>query len=355
MTPDVEKSIATINVWYQVERACIVKAKRRPRLMLGAVIWGQWYLDVFATYGLPSILAPENVAALQDACITIYTNAASRERLDAILQPARDAGIEVELLEIPDEVLAASDRPFLALAAAQQLLVTRAARGKMAFHQLAPDHGYSNRYFPNLKRLGKLHGNVAHGGLNVDRPPLPDLEAYRKGGALVVPARDLATIGWDHTVMCTMNGTTPEKMPDEHYQVWRARDRVMLFNVYANPAYMPAEVCSLLDTENMTTGTLDCHTKSLFRSAFYAPQAGDDMAFVSIDRNTQPAANYTTMDKFLARCWAEISGQSDLMFYYLRATEMAASIDKRAPTAEAVMGEQAKLMRMVVERAKVVA
>lgn len=337
-----------VHAWYAAERATL-KGSSRGGLMLGAAIWGRWYLDVFTDYCLPTILAPENRAALQGDVIAIYTDEASRARLEMNMTAARDAGIGVDIHTLPSRVIAASDRPFLCLAAAQQLLVTRAARAGMSFHPLMPDHGYSERYFHNLKRLGALHRNVAHGGINVARPPFTALERYRLGGgSIAVPARELASVGWEHTVMCAMNDTTPDRMPDEHYQVWRARDRVMLFNCYANPAYMPAQVCQLCDSPAVTSATLDCRTKDLFKADFYAPKVDDDMAFVALANTAQVRAiNYTTMAKFLERGWREIGRDPELLAYYLRPTEMAAAIDEAAPTAEDVFVRQTAIVNEI--------
>jgi hypothetical protein len=349
------KAIATINAWYDEERWKIPTVQRGG-IVLGAVVYGRWYLDKLARYCLPTLLAPDNRKALQDARITLYTDEAGKPELLKIMARAWTAGLVVDIHVIPGEVLAASDRPFLSLAAAQQLLVIRAARAGAAFHQLAPDHSYSERYMPNLRRVGAIYRNVAHGGLNVSVLVAEELEAYRRAdGSLAVPARDLTTIGWNNTVMGPMNGCTPDRMPDQHYQVSRARDRVLLFNCYANPAYITPHVCQMMDTPTMTTGTLDCHTKGLFAGDFYAPTAHDDMAFLSLDNGSQPATAHTTLDVVLDRMWREIGGLSGLLSYYLRPTEMPAAIDEAAPTAEEVMAQQAALVDMAVERAKVAA
>lgn len=350
-----QNAIKIIGDWYADERWRIAPHPRGG-LMLGAVIWGRWYTDIFTDYGLPTILAPDNVAALQDAVIAIYTDEAGRDRLEMNTMAARDAGIQVQIHILPADIIAAHERPFLCLAAAQQLLVTRAARANMNFHTLMPDHKYSARYFPNLKRLGAIHRNIAHGGLNVARPPYAQFEVYRQpNGSLAIPARVLGTVGWQNTIMCPMNDRTPDAMPDEHYQVWRARDRAMLFNCYANPAYMTPMICRKMDSPNMTTGTLDCHTKALFRGDFCIPTVDDDMAFLSLGnavQGTGRAANYTTLDAFLSRMWREIDGQTDLLPYYLRPTEIAAEIDETAPMADEVMAQQTALVDMAVERAR---
>lgn len=349
--------------WYTFERAKI-PTRRQTGLLLGAVAWGDWYLDLLESHCLPSLLAPENRAVLADSCITLYTDLAGEPRVRKIMRMAWRAGIEVAVHIIPAEVLKAYDRPFLPLAAAQQLLVIRAARAGVPFHQVQPDHCYSERYMPGLRRLGGIHRNIAHGGINIGCPPIPALEDFRGGGTLAIPARALATIGWGHTIMCSMPemdrmrtepGQNAGRMPDEHFQVWRARDRVMLFNPYPNPAFAPPHLCQRLDLPEVTTGTLDCHTKGLFGADFYIPTVDDDMAFVAIGDAGQPAGpatNYTTMDGFLARMWREIGGQRDLLPYYLRPTEMAAEIDETAPTAEEVMAQQTALVDMAVERAR---
>jgi hypothetical protein len=129
----------------------------------------------------------------------------------------------------------------------------------------------------------------------------------------------------------------------------------MLFNCYANPAYIEPRRCAYLDTPNMTTGTLDCHTKQLFRSDVYIPTVDDDMVFLSLSNTAQGtgrAANYTSMAAFLARMWREINGEPDLLTYYTRPTEMPAAIDKTAPTAEEVLAQQCVLVAQAVERAK---
>lgn len=343
------KTLSTINDWYTAERARI-PTRQQGGLVLGAVVYGRWYLDMLANLCLPTLLAPENREALQDDAIVLYTRAADSQRLAEVTWPAVAAGIPVQILVIPDAVLSASDRPFLSLAAAQQLLVIRAARADMAFHQLAPDHGYSERYVPNLRRLGARHRNIAHGGLNVY--PL-DLDRFRTAdGALAVPARDLATIGWQRNCMCSMNGTTPDRMPDQHYQVYRARDRIQLFNPCPNPAFITPELCRALDVPTMTTGTLDCHTKGLFRNDCYLPTIADDMVFVSVDKGTQPAPSYTGMAAFLDRMWREIGNDPELLTYYMRPTEMAAAIDESAPTAAEVTMRQHGLVSQAVERAK---
>jgi hypothetical protein len=93
---------------------------------------------------------------------------------------------------------------------------------------------------------------------------------------------------------------------------------------------------------------------SLFGTDFYVPTVEDDMAFIALGDARQKGrnANYTTLDAFLDRCWREIAGQTDLLPYYLRPTEMAASIDEDAPIAEEVMAQQTALIDMAVERAK---
>lgn len=354
--------MTAIDDWYRDQRNAIYG--RAPpqsgiRLTLGMVVWGKWYVDMFERVCLPSLLAPANAAALRDcgATLEVITSEADKERVGGILGAAGDAGIGATLHTMPKAVLKASPRPFLALAAAQSLQVQRAVQCGQAFHPVMPDHCYSGRYFPNLSALALKYRNIVHGGMNVAGELMTgDLEKYRAAdGSIDIPARDLGTIGWNNSIMCAMNNNKPDRMPDEHYQVWRARDRVMLFNCYANPVYIRPEVGRLLDRSETCTGTIDCQTQALFGTDFYVPALTDDMTFVALTNaaTLAPANNFTTIDKFLERMWSEIAGRPERLVYYLTPTEIACEDDPTRVDAVEVMTAQRLLAREAAERKRV--
>lgn len=346
--------MSVLDVWYAAERATLGDGPA-GKLMLGGVVYGKWFLEIFARYCLPTILARANREALQatGTVIALYTDEETSDDLIALLQRTRAPGIRSMVRQMSEEVMKADMRLFLRLAAAQSLLVQRAAQHGMAFHMLMPDHLYDERYFPNLLRVATTHPNIAHAGMNVAAPAaLREIEVYRqRDGSLAVPAKDLATIGWRNTVMCAMNGCTPDRMPDEHYHVWRAQDRVMLFNPYANPAHISPQVGRLMDEDGPTTGTLDTHVQRLFGADFYAPKMSDGMAFLAMsDAQPVPANNFTTLDKLVDRAWSDIGCQYERVGYYTTPTEMPASIDESAPTAGEVIDRQQRIVDRITAK-----
>jgi hypothetical protein len=351
--------MTAIDSWYRDQRNQIYGRAPQSgiRLTLGMVVWGEWYIDMFERVCLPSLLAPANAAALRDcgAHFDVVTSEADRLRVINILDGSPmpwSATVDT----MPDAVIKADPRHFLALAAAQSLQVQRAAQHGQAFHPVMPDHCYNDRYFPNLSALALKYRNIAHGGLNVAGPATTaDIEHYRRDdGSLSIDAHALATIGWRNTVMCAMNNNQPARMPDEHYQVWRARDRVMLFNPYANPVYMRPETARLMDRAETNTATLDTVTQQIFGADFYMPNITDDMCFLALsDAAPVPANNFTTIDKFLERMWTEIGGRPERLVYYLTPTEMACEEDATRVDAVQVMQAQRLLAREAAERKRI--
>lgn len=353
--------MTAIDDWYRDQRNAIYGRAPQSgiRLTLGMVVWGKWYVDMFERVCLPSLLAPANAQALRDcgATIEVITSDADKKRIASILNAAGDAGIGASIHLMPKAVLKADPRPFLALAAAQSLQVQRAVQCGQAFHPVMPDHCYSGRYFPNLSALALKYRNIAHGGMNVAGEMMKAaLEKYRAAdGSIDISARDLGTIGCRNSIMCAMNNNTPEAMPDEHYQFWRARDRAMLFNPYANPVYIRPETGRLLDQKETCTGTIDCQIQPLFGTDFYIPAMTDDMCFVALTNaaTLAPANNRTTIDKFLERMWTEIGGRPERLVYYLNPTEMACEEDATRVDAVQVMQAQRLLAREAAERKRI--
>lgn len=344
--------MTALNTWYAEERQAI-RSQPAP-IMLGGVVYGEWYLDVLEQCCLPSLMAPKNLEALSDcrAEIMFYTDHESMSRLVGILDRCIvEHGLEARVRAMPDAIME-EKRPFLRLAAAQSLLVQQAVRMGKVFHMLMPDHVYSANYFAGLHKVGAKHRNIMHGGINASWPGMAaDLDDYRHNGALEIPAPVLVTRGWANTEMCAMNRATPEQMPDEHYHVWRSQDRVLLFNPHANPAYITPDVGRLMDATTPTTGTLDCHTQRLFGTNFYIPTPADDMAFVALSRHEPiPASNFTTLDKFLLRCWAEIQNRPEFLAYYARPTEMVAAIDETAPELGEVIARQQGIVNRMIAK-----
>jgi hypothetical protein len=350
---------AAIAAWYERERAQPVPPS--GNLIMGGLLYGPVFLDIFKRFCLPTILSEQNGAALakHGATIALYTDAATEHALQEMLVEARIAGIDVDVRVAPDEVI---QHPafWVRLATAQSLWALRAARAGGSFHMFMPDQSYDATYFPNLLRLGAKHRRIAHVGLNVNMTAAPDLEMYRdRDGILSIPTRCLSDIAWRHLHWRMnrhlLNRARPEKMPNCHYQVWRARDRFQVFTPHCNTAYMDAETCRQLDLDGINHTTLDAQVSGLFALDFYVPTYEDGMSYIGIEypgreREHPSWPVHIDIDTFIDRCCSEIRHRPDYLLYYQRPHEIPASIDPFAPDAEEVIVRQMELVGMMRER-----
>lgn len=325
--------------WYTGQLATIGHNRPAGKLMLGGAVWGEWYLDMLERYCLPSLAADR--AGLKDAVIVLYTASGDMDRLARIL-----AGWPYVIRSIPDAAILSGHGQFGTLAACQHLLVQTAARWGMAWHMLMPDQVYSSRYWTNLTRLAQIYPHIAQGGLQVGTPWIADtLESYReKDGSLAIPAIALASSGWRHTAMHDMHEATPEAMPAEHYYLYRARDRVMMFNPFSNPVYIAPTTCSRTVSPTPSPSTFDIHTRGLFGQTYYLPRREDDMAFIALT-DAKPAKASSTEPW---QVWADRARAGMMEYgYFVIPTEMPAAWDDSFPTAEWVLQRQSTLMALV--------
>lgn len=326
-----------ISDWYQSERQKISRRDDRPPLLIGGMVYGKWFVNMFLDWCLPSIRASQG-----DAKIIVCTRNACAGRL-----VSHGVGVWIMPEEIMDD---SGHNRFQRLAAVQSLLMAYAAENGMAFHPMMADHVYSRRYFRNLRRIG-MGGNVIQAGLNASGPGASEaLLAYRSAaGELCIAAHNLAAIGWQNTVMNCMNGASYNRLPDEHYQLWRARDRLMLFNPYSNPVYITPETCRMMVDHQAPTATLDARTMAMFGANFRVPSVNDDMVCLALsDAQPLPANNWTTRAKWVSRAGEIIQHQRWALIYYMTPTELPLPIDEKAPTAEEVTRRQWEIVREII-------
>jgi hypothetical protein len=351
---------AAITTWYERERAQPVSPS--GNLIMGGLLYGPVFLDIFQRFSLPTILAEQNRTALarHGATSALYTDAATEPALERLLVGARIHGIDAIARVVPEEVI--QHPSFWArLATAQSLWCQRAARAGGSYHMFMPDQSYDATYFPNLLRLGTRHRRIAHLGLNVNMTAAPDLEMFRdRDGVLTIPTRCLTDIAWKHLHWrmnrhILNNAKPPDKMPNCHFQTWRARDRLIGFSPHCNPAFMDAETCRQLDLDGINHTTLDAQISGLFKLDFYVPTFEDGMSYIGIEypgrsREDPSWPVYIGMDDFIARCCAETRHRPEYLVYYQRPHEIPASIDPLAPEAEEVMVRQMELVGLMRQR-----
>lgn len=298
-------------------------------LLMGAPIWGQHYVDRFAWYCLPSLLAPQNLAALRDNCrLVLFTDRASWAPLWNVLRGLEHGtGIEVILREIPQPVMdgiynqqgSPVDNKYWALGVAGQLCLQMAGRANMAFHMLAPDHVYAATYFENLFRIADGgYEAIAQPGISASLTQELHAELYtykQEDGSLAIPDRDLGTMGWRHLHPQTQENmitdkTIPDNLPLSHLWVWQGEDRLYLSSCHMNAAYLSPRLCAIAPTR--IPATIDAELPAFFPEKFYVPKADDGLTFIELSDASKPHdARKGNLEAFVAACCEKTAFQED--------------------------------------------
>jgi hypothetical protein len=312
----------------------------RP-LILGGMVYGQTFLDIFERFCVASLRAPANLEALRSngAKVVLLTVRGDSARLSAIL-----GDLPHEMYELP----AAPADVFQKLAGAQAGIVAYAANRNCAFHMLMPDQMYSARYFPNLFRMA-AHGDVLHNGLNVRIDAYDAMDDHRfrapgqSGYYIAASAAHLGDIAWRflHERMSAylMNrAKVPASMPPTHFHLWRAADRVMLFSPYNSPVYLTPETARRFPSGPV--GTLDREIQKMV-CEFVCPSIDDDMVLIGIEHELVKPKPYVDWETFAENCWGEIGGEWARLAYYRKPTaEIPAAVLEGMPTAADVLSRQ---------------
>jgi hypothetical protein len=333
----------------------------RP-LILGGMVYGPTYLDIFERFCVASLRAPANLEALRSngAKVVLCTTKEDAPRLTAILGdlphelyelPCRPSPrTTIEAMEAPTPINAPSCSAdvFQTLAGVQAGMVAYAAERNCAFHMLMPDQMYSARYFPNLFRLA-AHGDVLHNGLNVRIDAYDAMDDHRfrsvgqSGYYIAASAADLGDIAWrflhERMAAYPMNwAKVPTAMPPSHFHLWRARDRVMLFSPYNSPVYLTPETARRFPSGPVCT--LDREIQKMV-GEFIVPALEDDMVLIGIEHEAHKPAPYVDWTTFAENCWSEIGGEWARLAYYRKPTaEIPAAVLEGMPTAADVLSRQ---------------
>lgn len=296
-------------------------------LLLACPLWGARYAQRFARYCLPSLLAPNNLAALRDHCrIVLFTDKPTRPYLKEVVRGLDlDAGLQIIFRTIPDAIMdaidnqprgAVIDNKYWALGIAGQVGMKMAGVAGMAFHQFHPDHVYADSYFLNLMRLAHEHEAIAQPGISATLPQAHD-ELYKwkqPDGTLAIPDRDLGDIGFRLLHPQTAASLiTDERIPDDlplmHLWTWQGKDRLYLSCCHMNAAYLSARRCAMAPSR--IPATVDAELPSFFPREFYVPKADDGLTYIELSDATKPAdTRRGTLAEFVACCAEKVAFQN---------------------------------------------
>jgi hypothetical protein len=305
-------------------------AAKGEGVLMGAPVWGIEYIDRFAAYTIPTLMAPANLAALKDRCrLVIYTEPDAISYLHRLTGWVRRAGIEVIFRIMPNDVMGMLARGdyasrFRTLGVVGNVLTHMAGRSDMGFHMLQPDHLYGHQYFPNLFRLAKEHDAITQMGLNATTDGInPELEKFRTNtGALAIPDLELGDMSFRHMhPQCQLHSMNvakfPEKLPQSHRLWWQGKNAVHIHSAHTNAAWLAPALC--LDAPISFTSTMDTLLPEYIPPdvSVYTPTVEDQMTFAEFSDSEKPANRpYVGFDEFANNFWGASSFTGEYMPYF---------------------------------------
>lgn len=304
-------------------------------VLMGCPMWGRDYVERWAYYSLPTLLAPANQAALKDRCrLVLFIPRAARPMVHRLTRGVASAGIEVIFRDIPDNVLDIMSRDygarFRALGLVGNVLTHMAGRAGMGAHMYQPDQAYGHEYWPNLFRLAKDHEAITQMSLNVSVESAADeIEQYRiETGALVFPDRELGDLGYRHMhpqcQLHSMNAAKiPDKIPSSHRLWWQGDGAVHMYSAHTHPAWLSPAICR--DSPVAFTSTLDTLLPEYIppgddgKPVFYVPAIDDGLTFIELSDRGKPANRpYVPLEQFCEDFWRNSSFGDAYMPFFVR-------------------------------------
>lgn len=282
-----------ITEWYEAEwRREAVRKPPDTRLVMGFPLWGKSYVRRFLDFMLPSLRANRGAFLEARTDLVVYVDEPSRQMLPPSLH----------MRVIPHDVMrlvhAEPGYKYTLLAAVHSLLIGRAAFSGAGFSMAVGDIVYSEHFLERLFTLGQTHDAIATLSMIANQTALaPDLEAFRRGNTLAIPAAELGALGWKH--LCgsmkswVLDGTD---YPDTHFTIARERDAVILQCGHPSPIWLSNARCKTAPLE--LNDTLDGNSRAYMGANYYVPQPADDMVFISLDDTRESSAGRIDAETF---------------------------------------------------------
>jgi hypothetical protein len=294
-----------ITAWYQSELAAShLSGNEDCKVVISLALWGETYVQRFLDYELPSITAPRNHAALEDAKAEVVIYADGRA-LDMLRTRKLSSWPDIMIWtrQIPDDVMQVvyqlPQYKYTLMAAVHNLGIAQAARKGAGFSMGVADIVYSENYFGRLLELGKTHQMIAHHAfITSQERAKPELNALRTAeGIIHISAPFLGDIGWRHAagLMKSWNMNeieTFEEVPGTHFMLWRGYDSVRMHCPHITPVWIGPKRCKAARLE--PGDTLD----ALPLGDYYVPTPEDDMVIVTLDDTREPPAGLVPFERF---------------------------------------------------------
>jgi hypothetical protein len=330
----------------------------RRWLLMGCPAWGD-YANRLVNWTIPTLLAPDNLAALTPCWMVIFTDPLGYPTIHTSTKQLRQLGIQPIIKLIPKEVLdEARKHPanrYWILGCAQNILIRMADYYGSGFHMLQPDHLYAQSFIKNLRRLAPQHHMIAQTGISAEiEPATRELEKWRDPrGWIAIPDRDLGDIGARNlhrqTNAYLMNGATVPtdvedagaRLPNAHFLCWRGKTSIVSHCCHMNAVWLSPGVCR--EAPNFLPATLDTRLPQLHPD-FYVPTPEDNMTFIEVSGHDKAwAKQLVGFDMFAAKCWAQTGFNLDYMPYFRRPSVTPAHLQDDGMADEEIAAQASKI------------
>lgn len=298
------------------------------RLAMGVLVFGR-YVDRFIRLGVPSLLAPGNLPALEGTLVIIHTDEPGAEHMaDAVAKLRAVASVEVHIL--PADLLAkAVEHPankYWLLSAAHALHMHQAKYRGFAYHMLMPDHIYATGFFAGVKRLAE-EGREAVIQCNISAR-LEDVEPHLLAANVALPPEEINALALSHVHprmdAFILNGR------DEHY--WPANLYLMMVGqgVHLVSPHLSITLFShdvLMRMPLRLFNTVDGQLPYLIPETveLYVPTPEDGMSLMEVsDAGSpfQPLGGWS-LDEFCVLFWLTVFCDPAFLRFWNLTTELA--------------------------------
>jgi hypothetical protein len=272
--------------------------------------------------------------------------------LRTLLQPE---GVDVVVKLIPDSVTSVMRHSFdhmWILGTCHTMSMKEAGHRGYDWHMLLPDHVYGDGYFPNLMRFGKEHGAIAQTSLTANiETARPALEKYRTEDGLVIPQRDLGTIGWQH-LHEQMKPLVMGDRVDYAGGVWliyKGMNEISVYSPWMNAAFLPNALC--VSSPTILPATVDTQLAQLMPGGAYVPKAEDGLCFIELSGADKPETfdHHLSADAFCIRLWDRLKFKENVLPFYRQRGSLPMHPEYIAGLSEGeIEGEHAALIQRLI-------
>ncbi len=254
----------------------------KRHLLMGVTCYGQYHVDLFHKYCLPSLMAKGNLPALMkeyNVGIVLHTDEASAKLFKK--------GLPAPILDVTHE------NKYTQLGKHQNKDLRIAKDLGADYHCLMPDYVYSEDYFIGvLNAVERGHKAIVRLVMSsIEEDMTPELDRPRS-------AIDLSTLALKHIHPGIRNWCiTPKGYPRTHVIAYVGKDTIRMQSPHCSPVYIANEVMNPIDSEFPLDSILD----EIIIGDIYCPKPEDGIVMIELSARNSRVPQYACveMEEFL--------------------------------------------------------